>query len=376
MELRFKVNEQIIEHLTKDKNVVANSKNYLSAQFEFSEEWKDIPKTAIFTAATGKAFKMVLENDACPVPHEVIKSPHFTVSVFGGDLITANVAVVNVIKSGYKDGETSQPPTPDVYAQILDKMTHTEEIAVNMSEEEKSRVASENQRVLAERERALAETSRNKSEQNRIAAENQRASAEGQREILKEEMETLKGETNQAKDDVLAEIEKAQTATDKANSAATHQPIIGDNNNWYVWDIEKAVYVDTGILAKTNIVQTTGDSERDAMSQKATTDALVTLANKVAPSPASVTLYADRWEQDEEDIRYHQEVVVANATITPMSKVDLQLSSEQIVIFYEKDLAFVAENDNGVVTVYCIGQVPENDYIIQATVSEVIVNGE
>jgi hypothetical protein len=102
---------------------------------------------------------------------------------------------------------------------------------------------------------------------------------------------------------------------------------------------------------------------------------LVTLANKVAPSPASVTLYADRWEQDEEDIRYHQEVAVANATITPRSKVDLQLSAEQITIFYEKDLAFVAENDNGVVTVYCIGQVPENDYIIQATVSEVIVNG-
>lgn len=124
-----------------------------------------------------------------------------------------------------------------------------------------------------------------------------------------------------------------------------------------------------------SIVQTTGDSETKVMSQKATTEAVLNLANKVAPSPASVTLYADRWEQDEEDIRYHQEVVVANATITPRSKVDLQLSAEQITIFYEKDLAFVAENDNGVVTVYCIGQVPENDYIIQATVSEVIVNG-
>ena len=105
-----------------------------------------------------------------------------------------------------------------------------------------------------------------------------------------------------------------------------------------------------------------------------TAEQLLELANKVAPTPASVTLYADRWEQDEEDIRYHQEVVVANATITNRSKVDLQLSAEQITIFYEKDLAFVAENDSGVVTVYCIGQVPENDYVIQATVSEVIVN--
>ena len=73
-------------------------------------------------------------------------------------------------------------------------------------------------------------------------------------------------------------------------------------------------------------------------------------------------------------VRYGQIVDVNNANITPNSKVDLQLSSEQMVIFYEKDLAFVAENDNGKVTVYCIGQIPENDYRLQATVMEVVVN--
>ncbi len=102
---------------------------------------------------------------------------------------------------------------------------------------------------------------------------------------------------------------------------------------------------------------------------------LLELTNKVAQSPASVTLYADRWEQSENEQRWHQEVVVANATITEYSKVDLQLSSEQIMIFYEKDLAFVAENDGGKVTVYCIGRIPENDYVVQATVSEVVING-
>ena len=73
-------------------------------------------------------------------------------------------------------------------------------------------------------------------------------------------------------------------------------------------------------------------------------------------------------------VRYGQVVDVNNANITPNSKVDLQLSSEQMVIFYEKDLAFVAENEDGVVTVYCIGQIPENDYQLQATVMEVVVN--
>jgi hypothetical protein len=71
---------------------------------------------------------------------------------------------------------------------------------------------------------------------------------------------------------------------------------------------------------------------------------------------------------------WSQEVIVANATITPNSKVDLQLNAEQVAIFYEKDLAFVTENEGGKVTVYCIGRLPENDYVIQATVSEVVVS--
>lgn len=152
----------------------------------------------------------------------------------------------------------------------------------------------------------------------------------------------------------------------------THQPIIVQNN-WWVWDAEKKIYVDTGVRATVDIVQTTGESETEVMSQKATTKALVELANKVAPSPASVSIYADEWEQDDEEPRWHQVVEVANATITPRSKVDLQPSAEQLTVFYEKSLAFVTENDNGVVTVYCIGQKPENDYTIQVTVSEVVV---
>lgn len=99
-------------------------------------------------------------------------------------------------------------------------------------------------------------------------------------------------------------------------------------------------------------------------------------ANRVAPTPASVTIYADKWVQKADGSMWYQVVQVNNATITPYSKVDLQLSAEQVAIFYEKDLAFVTENEGGVVTVYCIGRLPENTYTIQATVSEVVVNGE
>lgn len=94
-----------------------------------------------------------------------------------------------------------------------------------------------------------------------------------------------------------------------------------------------------------------------------------------ATSAASVTLYADRWEQSESENMWYQEVAVANATITPYSKVDLQPSAEQLLIFYEKDLTFVTENDGGNITVYCIGQKPANNYVIQATITEVKIDG-
>lgn len=93
----------------------------------------------------------------------------------------------------------------------------------------------------------------------------------------------------------------------------------------------------------------------------------------ILPTPASIHL-STNWIQDT-DNRYYQVVTVQNAIITPNSKVDLQISPEDLTIFHEKDLAFVAENEDGVVRVYCIGQVPQNEYRLQATVTEVVPNG-
>ena len=94
----------------------------------------------------------------------------------------------------------------------------------------------------------------------------------------------------------------------------------------------------------------------------------------ILPKPISVTIYPDKWVQASDD-RWYQVVTVDNAVITPNSKVDLQPSSEQLSVFHNKDLAFVTENDNGVVSVFCVGQIPTNEYTIQAIVTEVISNG-
>ena len=84
----------------------------------------------------------------------------------------------------------------------------------------------------------------------------------------------------------------------------------------------------------------------------------------------SVTLYASNWIGDGSP--YSQ--VVELAGITQYSKVDLQPSTEQLAIFHEKELSFVTENEDGIITVFCIGQKPMMDYTIQVTVTEVVVN--
>jgi hypothetical protein len=82
-----------------------------------------------------------------------------------------------------------------------------------------------------------------------------------------------------------------------------------------------------------------------------------------------VTLLASAWVGTESP--YSQ--VVSIPTVTANTQVDLTPSVEQLSIFHNKDLAFVTENEGGTVTVYAIGQKPENDYTVQVTLTEVAI---
>lgn len=81
----------------------------------------------------------------------------------------------------------------------------------------------------------------------------------------------------------------------------------------------------------------------------------------------TVELSADKWVGDN---NLYSQVVTIDG-VTARSQVDLTPSVEQLVVFYEKDLTFVTENEGGIVTVYAIGQKPANDYTIQVTITEV-----
>lgn len=82
---------------------------------------------------------------------------------------------------------------------------------------------------------------------------------------------------------------------------------------------------------------------------------------------AEVSLPASAWEGS--DRLWHQVVTIEGTT--ECSQVDLTPSAEQLAIFHEKDIAFTTENEDGIVTVFAIGDKPSNDYTIQATITEV-----
>ena len=122
--IEFSVKNQIIKRVDNFR-VVAMSKNYLQAHFDFqTDEWTGI-KTAIFARKGIPSVNVVIEdNDTCLVPWEWLdteKNAIGFVSVFSGDFVTANRAAVEVLQSGYERGSIPSP-TPDVYSQLLENL--------------------------------------------------------------------------------------------------------------------------------------------------------------------------------------------------------------------------------------------------------------
>lgn len=96
---------------------------------------------------------------------------------------------------------------------------------------------------------------------------------------------------------------------------------------------------------------------------------LETLENSI-PRVSTVTLLADKWVGNASP--YSQVVEIEG--VTEYSQVDLKPDVEQLDIFHNKDVGFVTENEDGVVTVYLIGKKPDNDYTMQVSITEVNIH--
>ena len=123
--ITFNVYKQKIKR-TDTQQIVSDSRNYLKASFTFSDDdWTGI-KTAVFKNGDVVKHAVLDDNNECLVPWEVIKPGILHVSVFCGDLITADTATVYINESGYEDGGIPEDPSPTVYEQIIAMLNEIE----------------------------------------------------------------------------------------------------------------------------------------------------------------------------------------------------------------------------------------------------------
>lgn len=145
--------------------------------------------------------------------------------------------------------------------------------------------------------------------------------------------------------------------------------IILQDESGYIW---KGVVKKFTVLKSINAVDDIREKEDFITEAQKILDEIVNSGGGgCLVSISQVDLLSTEWNGD--NGLYAQVVNIPNAT--PNSKVDLNPTVEQLAIFHNKDLTFVTENDDGVITVYCIGQKPLSDYTMQVTLTEVVTNG-
>ena len=137
------------------------------------------------------------------------------------------------------------------------------------------------------------------------------------------------------------------------NTTATPMPV----PDWNQTNPAKADYIKN----KPDIQSLVGDTP--------VSDQISNSIAAIRPKITSITLFVDRWSGNTNP--WSQTVAING--VTANSRIDLRATALQIVELQDNDIAFIAENDDGVVTVYALGSKPSVNYTIQAEITEVTV---
>ena len=121
--------------------VTSGSVNVYEAEFRFSADWDGLDRTAVF-AAGDEQISVVLDSDnTCRIPWEVLQSPQRALmagvyGTSGGEVVLPTVwASLGTIREGVRTGQPAQPPTPDVYDQILAAANQAEQTAQSVRDD-------------------------------------------------------------------------------------------------------------------------------------------------------------------------------------------------------------------------------------------------
>lgn len=120
--LKLKCVDQVLTILTTPL-IASGVKEVTELEVEFNEAWDNFGKTAVFYRDDTKVYHVVMVNNKCIIPHEVLESDGVmylgVFGVHGNQRLTSNVLRYKIVKGAILEGEEPKPPTPEIYEQIL-----------------------------------------------------------------------------------------------------------------------------------------------------------------------------------------------------------------------------------------------------------------
>ncbi len=139
MNLEFSIKNQTLKR-NESLTVVNKSKNIVKCLFTFEDPsdedniWDNINKFVIFKDSWGNDITLFLgktiDTLSVVVPDTILQGTYFTLTVYGGDLITTNYVTVPLKQSGYNhhhgDGSCYHEHK-DIFTDIFDRLDETVE---------------------------------------------------------------------------------------------------------------------------------------------------------------------------------------------------------------------------------------------------------
>ena len=114
--------------------IASGDRNSVQIQVSFGGKWSEYEKSAVFfTSRDRTVYEVLLSDNKCLVPHEVLaKTGELYIGVRGVDPDAGAVKTSTLVKYKIEKGApvgdaTSVEPTPDVYQQILAKLAEIKE---------------------------------------------------------------------------------------------------------------------------------------------------------------------------------------------------------------------------------------------------------
>ena len=127
---------------TKRELLTSGSVNVNQAQFTFSADWEGLNRTAVFRAGDTAIEIVIPQDGTCYVPWEVLQvsGRMLYAGVYGSDtdgnvVLPTIWALLGEIKCGTTHGMNEQPPTPDMYDQLLGIAEKAEDIAQSVRDD-------------------------------------------------------------------------------------------------------------------------------------------------------------------------------------------------------------------------------------------------